>query len=676
MIYCKHTLANSYVISLFYCLLMNGLLFNTAAKAEQTTDTLMTEQYQSKKHQNQKHQKAKQLPIELTALDKMIAQKMALDIRYFCQQENTAKNCWQGVTTLPVELSTLITDTGIGSIVLFAENFETTEQVVKLTHDLQQAALKSSLKKPLIISVDQEGGRVFRFNKGTAFAGNMALGATYAQHQTYYTERVNHVIATELKALGINNNYAPVVDVNTNSENPVINTRSYGEKPKEVAKQGVSAVKALQQHGIMATLKHFPGHGDTHVDSHLGLPRVDHPLALIEKNDLFPFSWAINHAQPAMIMTAHIQYPALDDTTFTSKSGKTFIRPATMSRKILHDLLRTKMQYQGIIATDALDMAGIAHYFEGVQATVETFIAGADLAVMPFKVRRPSDIQAFKWFIKSVSQAIEARINQGEFTLAELEASVARLNHHKATYIKLPKASLSEQIKQANSVIASSFHLELEQELADEAMVLLKNEQGLIPLANALQSKNEPLTIHVLVENLLELEALKYALNEEFSLAKLPLPQISAVIATDKKSLFSHNNRVALKKADIFISTINVKTASLVDLGGMDDLATLSATSSATNNATLSAKEEKLTYAKLVELALAEAKTQQKRVVFIGRGSPYLMSPYSQHADVVLLGFDGRSFYHNGQAQSPGYNSAIGILLGNQQAQGKLPITL
>ncbi|WP_170309590.1 glycoside hydrolase family 3 protein [Litorilituus lipolyticus] len=625
----------------------------------------------------------KQQPIAFTLLDQMIAQKMALDIRYFCQQEDTPKHCWQGVTTLPDELAQLITDTNLGSVVLFAENFDTTEQVVKLTHDLQQAALKSSLKKPLIISVDQEGGRVFRFNKGTAFAGNMALGATYTQHQTYYTERVNHVIATELKALGISNNYAPVVDVNTNSQNPVINTRSYGEKPIEVAKHGVSAVKALQQHGIMATLKHFPGHGDTHVDSHLGLPRVDHPLNVIEKNDIFPFSWAIKQASPAMIMTAHIQYPALDDSTFTSKSGKTFIRPATMSRKILHDLLRTKMQFKGIIATDALDMAGIAHYFDKVQATVETFTAGADLAVMPFKVRKPSDVQAFKQFIKAVSKALETRIEQGEFTLAELEASVARINHHKESYITLPSVSLAKQIEQANNIIASSFHLELEQELADEATVLLKNEQGLIPLkqysaninakANAdnHSNNNAALNIHVLVENQLEFEALTLAINEEFAIAKLAQPHITAVIATDKSSLMNKENNAALKRSDLFISTINVKTASLVDLGGMDDLVTVP-----TGKVASTSKESKLTYDKLVELALANAKAQQKPVVFIGRGSPYLMSPYSQHADVVLLGFDDRSFYHNNAAQSPGYNSAIGILLGNQQAQGKLPVSL
>eukprot|EP00487_Bulimina_marginata_P008443 TRINITY_DN3098_c0_g1_i1.p1 TRINITY_DN3098_c0_g1~~TRINITY_DN3098_c0_g1_i1.p1 ORF type:complete len:234 (+),score=76.94 TRINITY_DN3098_c0_g1_i1:98-703(+) len=197
----------------------------------------------------------------------------------------------------------------------------------------------------------------------TGFAGNMAIGASYQQHGTHFATQVNSVIAKELKVLGINNNYAPVVDVNTNVDNPVINTRSFGESASQVSALGASAVTAIQAQGVMATLKHFPGHGDTHVDSHLGLPRVDHDRATIDKVDLAPFVWAIEHANPAMIMTAHIQYPALDNSLFVSKSGEKLMRPATMSRKILTTLLREKMGFEGIIATDALDMAGVTHFF-------------------------------------------------------------------------------------------------------------------------------------------------------------------------------------------------------------------------------------------------------------------------------------------------------------------------
>ncbi len=230
--------------------------------------------------------------LRLSDFDKLIAQKIALDIRFFCADEDkkvSTKLALSPVTALPTALATMISETALGSVVLFAENFTSTEQVVKLTHDLQQAALTSSLAKPLILSVDQEGGRVVRFNKATAFSGNMAIGATYQKHQTKYAEQVNAVIAKELKVLGINNNYAPVVDVNTNSKNPVINTRSFGEEAYKVASLGIAAVNALQSEGVMATLKHFPGHGDTYIDSHIGLPRVEHDLACIEKIGLMPF---------------------------------------------------------------------------------------------------------------------------------------------------------------------------------------------------------------------------------------------------------------------------------------------------------------------------------------------------------------------------------------------------
>ncbi|MBL0710064.1 MAG: glycoside hydrolase family 3 protein, partial [Colwellia sp.] len=319
--------------------------------------------------------------IMFTDFERKIAQKLALDIRYFCDDaliKVKGKYCQQGVTKLPKDLADLIQETDIGGVVLFAENLIDNQQIIQLTTDLQKAALASKSAKPLIISIDQEGGRVARLPHATSFAGNMAIGATYASHKTEYATKVSEVIGAELASLGINNNYAPVVDVNTNIDNPVINTRSFGENPQHVAELGVAVVNGLQSKGIMATLKHFPGHGDTHVDSHLGLPRVDHNLALIEKSDLAPFKWVIEHSHPAMIMTAHIQYPALDSSTVINKNGNETIRPATMSRKILTDLLREKMAFKGIIATDALDMAGIAHYFDEVSATVEALSAGAD----------------------------------------------------------------------------------------------------------------------------------------------------------------------------------------------------------------------------------------------------------------------------------------------------------
>ena len=145
-----------------------------------------------------------------------------------------------------------------------------------------------------------------------------------------------------------------------------------------------------------------------------------------------------------MIMTAHIQYPVLDNSIFVSKQGEKLIRPATMSRKILTDLLRKEMTFDGIIATDALDMAGVTHFFTDVEAVVETFIAGADLAVMPFKVRTPEDINNFYTFIKNVAKALTMRIAQGDYQLVEFEESIARLKHYKQQYIAINNSSITQ----------------------------------------------------------------------------------------------------------------------------------------------------------------------------------------------------------------------------------------
>jgi len=608
---------------------------------------------------------------KFTQFEQKIAEKMSLDIRYFCADINgkssvpTSKHCRQPLTELPEGLAQMITSTNVGGIVLFAENVQEIAQVVQLTHDIQQASMKSVQAKPLIISMDQEGGRVARFAKMTGFSGNMAIGASYPEHGTYFAAQVNGAIAKELKVLGINNNYAPVVDVNTNVDNPVINTRSFGESAMQVSELGASAVNAIQAEGVMATLKHFPGHGDTHVDSHLGLPRVDHDRALIDAVDLAPFAWAIKHSQPAMIMTAHIQYPALDDSVFISKSGEKIIRPATMSRKILSDILRKDMEFDGIIATDALDMAGVTHFFTDVEAVVETFIAGADLAVMPFKVRTPEDITAFNVFIKDVAKALMIRVEKGDYQLAEFEQSIARLNRYKKQYVEVENVSIAQQLQSANAIIANEKHLNTEQNLASAAVTLLKNKK-LLPLNVADVKK-----LHFVVANQQELTALTNATKSV--LAKV-LPEdevdniaISYLVADSDKSNKKVNT--LLREADVVIATLDIKTASLVDLGGMDDLTP--SYGSATQ------QQQKLTYATLLKQQLALAAKLKTPTIVIAKGSPFLINEYSELADAVLLNFDDRIYEsENEEIVSPGFNASLAVIVNESKALGKLPVTL
>lgn len=610
-----------------------------------------------------------------TQFERNIAQRMSLDIRYFCPDVNgkasvpTSKHCRQAVTELPKELAQMISTSNVGGIVLFAENVQEIAQVVKLTHDIQQAAVKSAHGKRLIISMDQEGGRVARFAKMTGFAGNMAIGASYPEHGTYFATQVNAVIAKELKALGINNNYAPVVDVNTNADNPVINTRSFGESASQVSELGASAVIAIQAQGVMATLKHFPGHGDTHVDSHLGLPRVDHDRAAIDKVDLAPFAWAIEHANPAMIMTAHIQYPTLDNSLFVSKSGEKLMRPATMSRQILTSLLREEMKFEGIIATDALDMAGVTHFFTDVEAVVETFVAGADLAVMPFKVRTPADIDNFYHFIKAVAKAITSRIELDEYQLAEFEQSIARLNRYKKQYVELDGKSVAQQLVSANTIIANKNHISTEQALANAAVTLLKNDQ-LLPLTLAGIKR-----LHFIVANKQELAALTYAANKVLQsimpkndVEKIRISHFIADNIVDNSER-SKQMKSQLSEADAVIASLDIKTASLVDLGGMDDLTP--------SYGSAAQQQEKLTYATFLKQQLLLAHKLKTPSILIAKGSPFLINEYSELADSVLLNFDDRLFENdNQQVISPGFNASMAVIFNENKALGKLPVTL
>ena len=610
-----------------------------------------------------------------TQFERNIAQRMSLDIRYFCPDVNgkasvpTSKHCRQAVTELPKELAQMISTSNVGGIVLFAENVQEIAQVVKLTHDIQQAAVKSAYGKPLIISMDQEGGRVARFAKMTGFAGNMAIGASYPQHGTHFATQVNAVIAKELKALGINNNYAPVVDVNTNVDNPVINTRSFGESASQVSELGASAVSAIQAQGVMATLKHFPGHGDTHVDSHLGLPRVDHDRATIDQVDLAPFAWAIEHANPAMIMTAHIQYPTLDNSLFVSKSGDKLMRPATMSRKILTTLLREEMKFEGIIATDALDMAGVTHFFTDVEAVVETFAAGADLAVMPFKVRTPKDIDNFYHFIKAVAKALTLRIELDEYQLAEFEQSIARLNRYKKQYVELDDKSVAQQLESANTIIANKNHINTEQALANAAITLLKNKQELPLNITAIKR------LHLIVASQQELAALTYAVNQELRntqptsvVEKITISHFIADSITEN-SIGNKQMKSMLSEADVVIATLDIKTASLVDLGGMDDLTP--------SYGSAAQQQEKLTYATLLKQQLIVARKLGKPSILIAKGSPFLINEYSELADGVLLNFDDRIYEgENKQSISPGFNASMAVIFNENKALGELPVTL
>jgi|LSQX01.1.fsa_nt_gb beta-N-acetylhexosaminidase len=379
---------------------------------------------------------------------------------------------WNGEDVLAInnEIARLIREYHVGGVILFRENVKETEQTVRLVDQLQKAAGAI----PLFIAIDQEGGMVVRLQTGTVMPGNMALGAARSPETTY---KVAKAIGEELNALGINVNFAPVMDVNNNPDNPVIGIRSFGSDPQLVAEMGTAYIKGLHDAGVAAVAKHFPGHGDTSVDSHLGLPSIPHDLERLEAVELVPFREAIKQGVD-MIMTAHVTFPAIDSTQAVSRlDGKPVFLPATLSEKVLTELVRNKLGFNGVIVTDSLKMKAIEDHFGPGEAVVMAVKAGADIVLMP------GDLE-------EALQALLEEIRAGRISEARVDASVKRILELKQKMGLLskqglssgePGANLEARLKAAQALVGCAEHLSVEREAAEKAVTLLKNDGMMLP---------------------------------------------------------------------------------------------------------------------------------------------------------------------------------------------------
>ncbi len=375
---------------------------------------------------------------------------------------------WDGenVTEMLPEIEQLVKDYHLGGVILFAENVQTTEQTAQLVSDYQEAAEKFGL----MMTIDQEGGIVTRLQSGTDMPGNMALGATGSEDIAY---DVGQAIGQELHSLGININFSPVMDVNNNPDNPVIGVRSFGEDPDLVADLGIAYTEGLQSAGVAATGKHFPGHGDTDVDSHLGLPEVPHDRERLEQVELYPFQQAMESGMD-MIMTAHVTFPQIDDTKVTSEAtGEEIALPATLSHKVLTELIREDMGYDGVITTDAMNMNAITDHFGPVDAAIRAVEAGSDIVLMPVG-------------LEEVADGLLDAIDNGDISEERIEASVERI-----LTLKLERGIIKQEnpqpvedkIDNALQVVGAEEHQQVEKEAAEHSITLVKNEDHALPLS-------------------------------------------------------------------------------------------------------------------------------------------------------------------------------------------------
>ena len=333
------------------------------------------------------------------------------------------------------------------------------EVAVKL-NDLQMHS-----KYPLLVAADLESGAGFRFRGAVHIPTNIALGGatTFPSLMAFgaagdwrYAYQLGRITALEARAMGVHVPFAPVLDVNNNPENPIINIRSFGEDPDAVANLGASLVRGLQDYDAVSTGKHFPGHGDTDTDSHLALPIIRVGRDRLDAVELVPFRAAIAAGMKG-IMTAHIAVPEI--------SGETI--PATLSPEVLTGLLRDDLGFDGIVFTDAMDMVAVDRLFPRGEAAVRAVLAGADVILMPREVKRAVD-------------AIVDAIDEGRLTEARIDESVGRLLRLKEDLGLHEERTVP--LEMIPRVVGVPEHMEVAREVAESSITLLQNVRDLLPL--------------------------------------------------------------------------------------------------------------------------------------------------------------------------------------------------
>lgn len=318
--------------------------------------------------------------------------------------------------TIPADLKRLAAEFDLGGVIYFARNVDSPDQVAELSREAQELA--GDL--PLWVSVDQEGGRVARLK--TPFTVWPPMNTLGRSGDETLAARFARALATELKAVGISLDYTPVLDVHTNPKNPVIGDRSLAERAEDVAKLGTVIIQTLQAEGIAACGKHFPGHGDTGVDSHFELPLIEHPPERLEAVELVPFKAAIA-ADVASIMTAHILIPALDQE-----------RPATLSARAVTHMLKEELGYQGLVLSDDLEMKAISGRYGIEDATVMAIAAGCD-AVLMCAANQDDQARALEAVIRAVEQ--------GSIPVKRAEDALARHRRVKERFLARRSAPLT-----------------------------------------------------------------------------------------------------------------------------------------------------------------------------------------------------------------------------------------
>ena len=428
------------------------------------------------------------------SMDEKISQMIIPAIRTWNEENVTDLN------RVP-ELKEALKKHQYGGIILFGSNITDNEQVTRLIYDLQENNAQieaASVHIPYLTPLDEEGGIVIRLTNGTRMTGNMAIGAT--PDPAGNALKTGEILGEELAAAGFNVDFAPDIDVNNNPSNPVIGTRSFSDDPELVAELGMAYAKGLSKSNIIATFKHFPGHGDTCVDSHIGTPSVEKTYDELRETELVPFQRVIENGAD-MIMTAHITYPLIDEDVIYGDGKTRGFYPATMSKRMVTDILRNDMGYDGVVVTDALEMDAIrtAGLVEGEEDSSEYRIniaekvinAGVDMLLIPADMNNEEMVALYDEYISGIA----AKVESGDISEERINESVKRILELKIKYGIFDddgdirnKTDVDDIVQNSMKVIGSKSHHDTEQSIARDAITLIKNDNSLLPVSGKVRS--------------------------------------------------------------------------------------------------------------------------------------------------------------------------------------------
>ena len=574
--------------------------------------------------------------------------------------------------------------------VLFGSNVVTTLQSGKLVQAIQQnnaTAEGFSKHIPYLMGVDEEGGVVMRFGSGTRMTGSMAIGATGAKGEAN-AKLTGSILGSECAALGFNVDFAPTVDVNSNPANPVIGTRSFGDDPAKVSTLGNAFVAGLAEQKVISTIKHFPGHGDTATDSHSQLDSVNKTIEELRACELVPFKSAIENGENGadLIMTAHITLPKYDDLQ-TFWGGSKGYYPATMSKKILTDLLRGELGYTGVVITDALEMGAIGKtkVAPGEPGSVEfaAYVseecvnAGVDILLIPTDLKDADSVTFYNEYIG----LLEREVRNGNIPEARINESVTRILKLKQKYGIFDPAvdapTFEFDADKAEATVGSETHHAEEMRIAREAITLLKNDNYTLPVSGhdnnfvvVTRDKADNATVVAALEEL----KTEGVLDENTYVNNLSAGTTSgSEDATCKVTIDYYRDMSDSKNIKVHI-TDELKAA----IAGADTVAGVSV------NWGLSALQPTDVQYQGLSALLEETHGAGGRFVLLSGNLPYDAARY-QDADAIMLGYMSTGLGtdptdRDVEGHTPAYNAnmraAIEAMFDHMPPVGTLPVSI